>query len=301
MTNPPLKIGLALGGGGARGFAHVWAVKALEDLGLEVDVISGTSIGAVIGACHASGMDSQDLLDFVDEKLKNTGKIARQIFSSSASELVDLLNPFQPALINGLTLLDILMPEQVVDDFSDLKIPLKVMTTNFYEGSETVITDGDLKLAVAASMAIPAVFRPVVINGDIYIDGAYANPVPYTEIIDECNFSIAINVNGRPLKVRTNRPKLKISSKARAIEKARVESEVVIPNSREVLFASNQLMQNTIMAGQLERSTPNIYINAPIDQFKVMDFNKALEILEVTKPMTDDLKRKIEEQMNLRG
>ncbi|MGL1920691.1 MAG: patatin-like phospholipase family protein [Hyphomicrobiales bacterium] len=301
MTNPPLKIGLALGGGGARGFAHVWAVKALEDLGLEVDVISGTSIGAVIGACHASGMDSQDLLDFVDEKLKNTGKIARQIFSSSASEIVDLLNPFQPALINGLTLLDILMPDQVVDDFSDLKIPLKVMTTNFYEGSETVITDGDLKLAVAASMAIPAVFRPVVINGDIYIDGAYANPVPYTEIIDECNFSIAINVNGRPLKVRTNRPKLKISSKARAIEKARAESEVVIPNSREVLFASNQLMQNTIMAGQLERSAPNIYINAPIDQFKVMDFNKALEILEVTKPMTDDLKRKIEEQMNLRG
>lgn len=301
MANPPLKIGLALGGGGARGFAHVWAIKAIEELGLEIDVIAGTSIGAVIGACHASGMDSHDLLEFVDEKLKNTGKIARQIFSSSASDIVDLLNPFQPALINGLTLLDILMPHQVANDFSDLKIPFKVMATNFYEGSQTVISDGDLKQAVAASMAIPAVFRPVVIDSIIYIDGSYANPVPYSEILEECNFSIAINVNGRPVKETVNRPKLKITAKSRAIEKVRAEKEVVIPNSREVLFASNQLMQNTIMASKLKSSAPNIYLHAPVDQFKVMDFHKVLEIIEATEVMKEKLKRKIDAQMNLKN
>lgn len=298
MANPPLKIGLALGGGGARGFAHVWAIKAIEELGLEVDVIAGTSIGAVVGACHASGMDGDDLLAFVNEKLKNTAKIAGQIFSASASEIVDLLNPFQPALINGLTLLDILMPEQIVDDFSKLRIPLKVMATDFYQGSETVFTDGDLKLAVAASMAIPAVFRPVIIDRDIYIDGSYANPVPYSEILDECNFTIAINVNGKPVLERTNRPKLKITVKAREIEKLRAENEVMIPNSREVLFASNQLMQNTIMAQKLKHTAPNVYINAPIDQFKVMDFHKALEILNATEMMKDELKREIEKHMN---
>lgn len=299
MANPPLKIGLALGGGGARGFSHVWVIKALEELGLEVDVIAGTSIGSVVGACHASGMDSQDLLAFVDEKLKNTAKIAGQIFSSSASDIVDLLNPFQPALINGITLLDILMPNQVVDDFDKLKIPLKIMATNFYEGSETVFTNGDLKLAIAASMAIPAVFRPVVIEREIYIDGAYSNPVPYSEILDECNFTIAINVNGRPIVERTNRPKLKILAKSRAIEKARAQKEVAIPNTREVLFASNQLMQNTIMASKLKTSAPNIYYDAPVDQFKVMDFHKVLEIIQTSEPMKDELKRAIEKQMNL--
>lgn len=292
MTNPPLKIGLALGGGGARGLAHIWAIKAIEELGLNVDIIAGTSIGAVIGAAHASGISGDDILDYVDENMKNAGKIAGQIFSASPSELVDLLNPFQPALINGLKLIDILMPDGFANDFNELKIPLKIMTTNFYEGAEHIITKGDLKLAVAASMAIPAMFRPIIIDENVYIDGAYANPVPYNAILDECNFSIAINVNGRPINDKPIKAKRKITAKAKA--KALEDAEKMqIPNSRDVLYASNQLMQNAIMTEKLKISAPNIYVNAPIDQFKVMDFHKAQEILQATKPMKDELKRKI--------
>lgn len=291
------KIGLALGGGGARGFAHIWAIRALDELGLKADLVAGTSIGAVVGACYASGMNGNDLLEFVSEKLNNTAKIAGQIFSSSPAELVDLLNPFQPALVNGLTLLDILMPSKLACEFSGLKIPLKVITTNFYQGTENIILEGNIKLAVAASMAIPAVFRPVVIGREIFIDGAYSNPVPYSHILDDCDFTIAINVNGRPLQDRQVKPKLAITTKAKARAIAKAEKEVLIPNSREVLFASNQLMQNTIMDAKLRISTPDIYINAPIDQFKVLDFHKALEILEATEPMKDELKRKIDDQL----
>lgn len=298
MANQKPKIGLALGGGGARGFAHIWAIRALDELGLKADLVAGTSIGAVIGACYASGMNGNDLLAFVGEKLNNTAKIAGQIFSSSPAELVDLLNPFQPALINGLTLLDILMPRQVANEFSGLKIPLKVVATNFYQGTENIIVEGNIKLAVAASMAIPAVFRPVVIGREVFIDGAYCNPVPYSHILDECDFTIAINVNGRPKQDRQVKPKLAITTKAKARAIAKAENEVLIPNSREVLFASNQLLQNTIMAARLAISAPDIYINAPIDQFKVLDFHKAMEILEATEPMKDELKRKIDEQLD---
>ncbi|MBL1240769.1 MAG: patatin-like phospholipase family protein [OCS116 cluster bacterium] len=298
MTNPPLKIGLALGGGGARGLAHIWAIKAIEELGLEVDVIAGTSIGAVIAAAHASGISGNDIADYVDENMRNAGKIAGQIFSAGASELVDLLNPFQPALVNGLKLIEILMPDTFASDFKDLKIPLKVMTANFYEGGEHIITKGDLKLAVAASMAIPAVFTPVIIDQHVYIDGAYANPVPYSAILDECNFSIAINVNGRPIKDKSVKPKLKITAKSKARALAEAE-KLQIPNSRDVLYASNQLMQNAIMAEKLKLSAPNIYIDAPIDKFKVMDFHKAQDILKATEPMKDELKRKIAEQLDV--
>ena len=298
MANPPLKIGLALGGGGARGLAHIWAIKAIEELGLKVDLLAGTSIGAVIAAAHASGIDGNDIADYVDENMANAGKIAGQIFSASASELVDLLNPFQPALVNGLKLIEILMPDTFASDFNELKIPLKVMTTNFYEGGEHIITSGDLKLAVAASMAIPAVFSPVIIDQHVYIDGAYANPVPYNVILDECNFSIAINVNGRPVKDKPVKAKLKITakSKARALEEAK---KMQVPNSRDVLYASNQLMQNAIMAEKLKLSAPDIYVDAPIDQFKVMDFHKAKEILRATESMKDDLKRKIAEHLDV--
>ncbi|NRA86878.1 MAG: patatin-like phospholipase family protein [Rhizobiales bacterium] len=280
MANPSVKIGLALGGGGARGLAHIWAIKAIEELGLEVNVISGTSIGAMIGAAHASGMSGDDLLIYVQEKLKNTAKIVSQIFSASPSDLVDLLNPFKPALLNGETLLDILLPNQVVNDFSELKIPLKIITTNYYEGSEFIITKGNLGLAITASAAIPAVFRPVIMDGNIYIDGAYCNPVPYSTILDDCDFSIAINVNGRPIKPKKSTKKSNKTS-------------VFIPTSKDVLYASNQLMQNRIMEERLCHSAPDIYMHAPIDKFKVMDFHKAQEILEATKPMKDALKREI--------
>lgn len=298
MANPPIKIGLALGGGGARGLAHIWAIKAIEELGLKVDVIAGTSIGAVIAAAHASGISGDEIADYVDENMANAGQIAGQIFSAGASELVDLLNPFQPALVNGLKLIEIMMPKSFASDFNELKIPLKIMTTNFYEGGEHIITAGDLKLAVAASMAIPAVFRPIIIDQAVYIDGAYANPVPYSAVLDECNFSIAINVNGRPVKDRPSKAKLKITAKAkaRALEEAK---KMQVPNSRDVLYASNQLMQNAIMAEKLKLSAPNIYIDAPIDQFKVMDFHKSQEILKATEPMKDELKRKISAQLDV--
>ncbi len=281
MANPPIKIGLALGGGGARGIAHIWAVKAVEELGLEIDVIAGTSIGAIVGAGYASGMGGDDLLEFVKAKLRNTANIAAQIFSASASDLVDLLNPFKPALLNGEMLIDILMDDHLHQDFSKLRIDLKVMTTNFYQGTEHIITKGDLRLAVAASSAIPAIFTPVVIGHEIFIDGAYCNPVPYSAILDDCDLCIAINVNGRPTKKLKTKPKLKDMG------------IVKIPQSREVLFSSNQIMQNRIMREKLKISQPQIYINAPIDQFKVMDFNRAQEILEATMPMKEQLKRQI--------
>lgn len=287
MSNPSLKIGLALGGGGARGLAHIWALKAIEELGLEVNVISGTSIGAVIGGGYASGMSADDLLHYVNEKLKNTSKIASQIFSASPSELVDLLNPFKPALLNGEMLLDILLPEQFAHDFKDIKTPLKIVATNYYEGGEQILTKGDLRLAVAASMAIPAVFRPIVIGQDVFIDGAYCNPVPYSAILDECDLSIAINVNGRPLKKQKNKPKVKHIG------------TVQIPQTKDVLYASNQLMQNRIMAEKLKYSKPDIYIDAPIDGFKVMDFHKAQDILDATKPMKDQLKKCIAKKLDI--
>lgn len=177
------RIGLALGGGGVRGIAHIAYIKALEELGLKPCVISGTSSGAIAGAMYAGGMSPDEML----EGIKTLLRLRRKSLAGSTARRS---GGVVPALAhNALTEL---LPKK---RFEELHIPLKVVATNFHTLQERVFDSGELLPALMASIALPSAFVPQLVDGEYYVDGGATNIVPFDIIRDECDILIAIDVS----------------------------------------------------------------------------------------------------------
>lgn len=163
LTPVKLRIGLALGGGAAKGFAHIGVIKMLEASGIHPDVVSGTSAGSVVGALYASGMDAFQLQE--------------QAFSLDESKVRDV-RLFSGGLVQGQKLQDYV--NQLVDNRSmeKLKLPFAAVSTDLDTGQRVVFVRGNTGQAVRASSSIPGVFEPTVINGKRYVDGGVSSPVP---------------------------------------------------------------------------------------------------------------------------
>lgn len=174
------KIGLALSGGGAKGFAHAGAIKALTEAGIVPDVVSGTSAGSVVGAFYCAGYDMDALID---------------LFLSY--EVKDFIHPTIPTsgffkTAGFVKFLDKNLP---VKNIEELKIPLKIVATDFDHGVKKVFESGYLPDRVMASSAMPIVFRPMEIDGVHYVDGGIFKNFPASVIREECDFLIGINVS----------------------------------------------------------------------------------------------------------
>src|SRR5689334_13621735 len=162
-------IALALGGGGARGLAHLLMLEVLDELGLKPKIIAGTSIGAVFGAAYASGLSAKRIRAHVEEALSQRFDIVRQLLSARSEPMLNIL-PIRSALLKPESLLEFMLPSAVPRDFADLEIPLKIVATDYYAQEQTVLTQGSLRTAVAASIALPALFTPVTLNGRMLMD-----------------------------------------------------------------------------------------------------------------------------------
>lgn len=185
-----VKVGLALGGGGGRGFAHLGVVKALRQLGVPIHCIAGTSIGAIIGGAVAAG--SEDVVmqwaDTPDWK-----KLPRLFLEFHIP---------RTGLLRGRKIEEFLRQNLPAGEFSGLKMPFAVVAADFNTGNEVVIRDGDVPAAIRASMSIPGVFDPVLLNGQMLVDGCLVNPVP----VDVCrslgaDVVIAVDINASKSKV----------------------------------------------------------------------------------------------------
>ncbi|GHT15253.1 phospholipase [Bacteroidia bacterium] len=174
------KLGLALSGGGARGFAHPGAMKAIEDFGLRPDIISGTSAGALAGVLYADGYTPEEIIQLF------VGKDFR--------EFVDIQVPMA-AIFGTSGFRRFLKKHLHAKNFEDLRIPLKVVTTNLDEGESVVFDKGPIIDAIVASCSIPIVFNPVVINGVNYVDGGIFKNFPVSTIRGMCNKIIGVNVS----------------------------------------------------------------------------------------------------------
>ncbi len=175
-----MKIGLALSGGGARGFAHLGALKALEELSVKVDVLSGTSAGSIVGAFYASGYKPQEIYTII----------------SGAG----LLKSIRPAWSwTGLLSLDgfreVLLKHLPKNSFSTLEIPLTIAATELHQGKVAYFSEGELITPIIASSSIPALFNPVSFNGSIYIDGGITDNFPVRPLVGKCDFIIGIHTN----------------------------------------------------------------------------------------------------------
>lgn len=174
------KIGLVLSGGGVRGSAHVSVIYNLQWLGIPVHIVSGTSIGAVIGAVYCAGISM--------DKLKNL---------MESLSLFRIFNPVFPAYgFSGFKKIRELFNKlEIPRDFKDLKIPLIVATTNLTERKTEYFDNGDLWDALCASIAMPGFFYPLKIGNKVYVDGGISMNLPVSVIKNEDNFVIAVDVN----------------------------------------------------------------------------------------------------------
>ena len=174
-----MRVGLALSGGGARGIAHLGALKAFEEWGITIHELSGTSAGSIAAAFYTHGYSPEEALDVITKT--NLFKVVWPAFSWSG-----LLSTSKgEAIINQY--LD-------ADSFDAADRPLKIVATNLNSGKAEVFSSGSLVKALMASSCIPFMFQPVKINGNQYVDGGIVNNLPAECLRDSCDVVMGVNV-----------------------------------------------------------------------------------------------------------
>lgn len=178
-------LGLALSGGGAKGFAHLGVLQALNENGLYPEIISGTSAGAFAGVFYADGHSPKDIASFFKQK--------------KFQEFAEFGIP-HGGFFKSTRLSSFLKSHLRAKNFEDLKVPLRVVATDIEEGTFKVFTEGDIISAVVASCSVPLVFAPVEINGHYYVDGGLLKNFPVSTIRKDCRMIFGVNVSPiRPL------------------------------------------------------------------------------------------------------
>jgi len=175
-----MKVGLALSGGGARGFAHLGIIKALEELGITISQVSGTSAGAIAGAFYCYGFKPDQILEIIS----STGFL-KSVRPAWAWTGLLSMEGFKEVLLRHL-------PE---DSFESLKIPLTIAATEIRHGRVTYFNSGELVSRIIASSSIPALFNPAILDGHVYVDGGIMDNLPVRPLVGKCDFIIGSHSN----------------------------------------------------------------------------------------------------------
>ncbi len=243
------KIGLALGGGAARGFAHIGVIKALEEFEIPIDLISGTSIGSFIGAIYSAG----NLKEF-EKEIRSKNSFMRDVLLK--------LDPTFPklSLMNGNEVIKIFKSLSSARTFEDLSIPLTTVTTGIEKNEKIECSDGDLINAIRASIAIPGVLSPVYINQRLCVDGGLVDPVPVESLYNMgADITIAVNLYG-------------LYSSKHSQENY---------NIIDIVDRSAKIILNNIAQLSFKIHSPDILIEPPIDEFKGWDFHKSSDLIDI--------------------
>lgn len=259
------KLGLSLGAGGAKGLCHISFLKILDELNVRPTLIAGTSIGAIIGAFYAAGMSGAELEQELKKiSLKNLSKMALDFSLFSYS-----------AILKGKGVEEFLKLALPVQVFEELKIPLKVVATDFWKREAVVFDSGDLVSAIRASSAMPFVFEPVIMQGTVLIDGGAVNPLPYDLVQSECDCTIAIDVSG-----------------------VKDQPDCLVPNIVETVLSTFQIMQASIVAAKMKTKLPELYVKPELRNIRVLDFYRYREILLGVKEEVEQFREKLQKYLS---
>ena len=244
MTRPLL--GIALGGGGVRGAAHVGVLQEIDNAGIKVDRISGVSAGAVIGCLYAYSLDGKWVEDhfrkiwssqsFNGLKSKfffdngSTKSFTSGIKKTLTDHVIALMSLHRSSLIKNDQLRDILKILVPVQNFDQLKIPLKIISTDIESGEDVISEKGNLIDALLKSCSIPGVMEPIMDDGRVIVDGGVSMPIPIPPLAENCDVTVAVDIgvynfdklknpNAKSIKIRSdiitsNRLKLRLVSDA---------------------------------------------------------------------------------------
>ena len=266
-------IGIALGGGGANGLAHILMLEALDEMAITPHHIAGTSIGAIIGALYASGMTGKQIRESVEQFIISPEEhLIEELVNKDALRWVEFLDVElgKGGLLSSEDFIAFLYEKLKPKTFEKLKIPLKVTAADLWGREQVVLKSGDLIPAIQASMALPGVFEPVVLNNRVLVDGGTVNPVPYDLLTAECDIVIGIDVSGE-----------------------RTKSEGLRPGYFETIFNSVKVMQHAIMNEKLQHEEPTIYITPRILDIRALEFYRAREVFTQARPAKEKLKQRL--------
>ena len=272
-------VALALGGGGARGLAHIHVIEVLDEFGLRPSLISGASIGALIGAAVACGMTGAEIREHVLTAIGGRREVLNRLWSLRPASLSEVVaNGLRFGQFNLERVLAAFLPERLPETFAGLDIPLKVVASDYYAQCECLCEEGPLMPALAASAALPAVFRPVTIGGRVLIDGGLWNPVPFDHIAGRADITIGVDVIGHP-----------------------PAGTAETPNGIDSLYGATQLTMRSIVTLKLEKGAPDIYLRPDVGRFRVLDFLRAEEVLAGSAGIRDELRRALDERLSALG
>jgi NTE family protein len=272
-------IAIALGGGAARGLAHVPMLEALDEMGLRPKAIAGTSMGSIVGAIYAAGLSGAEIRAHFERLLDSRRGPFKRLQERWPGSLLSLIDPRTPSLVNGETLFEVMLPDKMPGTFEGLKIPLSIVATDFYAQEQVVLTSGPLIPAVAASSALPGLIKPVEIEGRVLIDGGYVNPTPFDLVRDEAAITIGVDVTGQTAR----RPEGKL------------------PSSIEAWVGAMQITFRSIVREKLKNDAPDVMIRPNVGAFGALDFYRHREIFAAAEPAKDQLKRRLAEAVEKAG
>jgi NTE family protein len=286
---------LILGTGGARGLAHIGVIKALEENKIPVDIITGTSIGALIGGLYASGMDVTSMEKIVDGANK---MMVAKIFRPKL---------FAPGFVGNESVMKFIKSLVGNVKIENLDIPFAAVATDLITGEEVVFTKGSLADAIMASIAIPTIFQPVNVGGRYLLDGGLSNPLPISVAKElKAGHTIAVNVSPNPKRI-TGRLKKRKTDEIKSMikklpsylsdlineniqsllgvantsaKKAIDETDIYSPRMMQVFLQSISITTNNLMAQRIISAKPDILISPKIEAFDMLEFYKGNEIIK---------------------
>ena len=266
------RIALALGGGGARGLAHIAVLEALDEAGIVPVAIAGTSIGAIIGAAYAAGHDASTLRRHALAGFRNRTETMTRLFRARVGRFADLMQRGYPGLVDAEKLLTAFWPSDMPSRIEELKLPFAAIATDFYGRGRCVLDHGPLLPAVAASMALPGLVKPVTIAGRVLIDGGAVDPLPFDVVAEAADLVIAVDVTGGP------------------------GGKAGLPGPFAAMLGASQIMQGAIAAARLASHAEKVRVLRPaVDGFTAPDFLSARRILAAAEPIKQQVAALLEQ------
>jgi NTE family protein len=275
------RIALALGGGSARGLAHLVILEALDELGLKPVAIAGTSMGSICGALYATGLPAAEIRAGFAGEFASRSAFMRRYAGRLASGVSSLWSVRRPTVVDNITLFEMLLPDVLHCDFAALRIPFAAIAADYYAIEQVVLDRGPLIPALAASCALPAWARPVLLDGRVLIDGGYVNPLPFDVVMDKADVTIAVDVTGETRKRDVKMPTL--------------------PRPIEAMTGAAQLLFHSVTREKLKARAPDILIRPAVGAFGAFDYFKIGDILGAAEASKEELKRKLAQRLDGAG
>lgn len=264
------RIGVALGGGSARGLSHIPFIEAMDELGLRPSVIAGTSIGALIGAGWAQGMAGRDIREHAIEVLGSMRSITGHLWAARRGRISELFRMGISLQLEAEGVVESFLPKGFPEDFKSLRTPLYIIATDFASWHQVVFHSGPIKTAIAGSIAIPSLFRPVEHEGHLLVDGGVVNPLPLDAASADTDILIGIDVNGDPS-----------------------DQGGTVPSAIDTVLGSAQIMMHQLTAHMIAAYPPDVYFRPRLHMYGAYEYWRVREIIEAADEHKDRFKREV--------